>query len=64
MSFTVADLEDLARAARIVESVANRHHTDDLRAISALTSTLADIRQASRLGSELRKADFARVNGL
>ncbi len=45
---TDQDHADLAQAADLVKAVADRHHTADLRAISALCSALQDIRLAER----------------
>lgn len=48
MAFSDQDHADLAAAADLVKTVADRHHTADLRAISALCSALQDIRLAER----------------
>lgn len=48
MSFTAQDRADLAAAVELVKGVADRHHTADLRAISALCSALQDIRLSEK----------------
>ncbi|MFI7678528.1 hypothetical protein [Actinophytocola sp. NPDC049390] len=46
--FTPEDIADLHRAAEIVQAVADRHHTADLRAVSALCSALQELRLSER----------------
>lgn len=56
MSFTEQDHTDLQAAAELVRIVADRHHTADLRAISALCSALQDIRLSERYDANPAKA--------
>lgn len=56
MSFTDQDHSDLKAAADLVKAVADRHHTADLRAISALCSALQDIRLSERYDANPAKA--------
>lgn len=56
VSFTARDLACLHEAAELVKDVADRHHTADLRAISALCSALQDIRLSERYDANPAKA--------
>jgi len=55
MTFSKQDHADLAQAAAILNQVMDRHPSSDLRVVSALCSSVQDIRLAERYAASPSK---------